>query len=106
METWYEVSKWATSKGTKNDGVFIHPVKVSKSTDKTVWVENDFRKDKFQRSLISSDYTSYFKTFDEAKQFALDRQSRKIASKETELESAKADYAKIRDQVDPVLFDE
>ena len=100
METWYEVNKWATSKDN-----FIRPIKVSRSTDKTVWVENDLRKDKFQRALISSEDVSYFKTFDEAKQFALDRQMIKIKATQDRLVRKNADYAKIQRQLDPVLFD-
>jgi len=101
IEQWYEVVRYAISRNEN----FIVPVKVSKSTNKSVWAESNFRKGKFQRSLRSSGWSSYFKTFDEAKTFALDRQMVKIKSTQDRLVRENADYAKIQRQVDPVLFD-
>jgi hypothetical protein len=94
METWYRVDKWTTKRSN-----FINPVEVEKSTDKTVWIRNE-RRTKLDRHAISSDYDSYFRTFAEAKEFALKRQSDKIESATNELIRRQADYAKIHDQVE------
>ena len=98
METWYKVVKWVYGKDN-----FISPVEVEKSTDKTVWVkETRYSDDRvtINRHTIHSDYDSYFRTFAEAKQFALNRQQDKIDSTTNELIRQQADYAKIYDQVE------
>ena len=99
METWYRVDKHVYGKDDK----FINPVEVEKSTDKSVWAkETRWSGDKatINRHAISSDYDSYFRTFAEAKQFALKRQSDKIDSTTNELARQQADYAKIYDQAE------
>ena len=95
METWYRVDKHVYGKDDK----FINPVEVEKSTDKSVWIRSEYR-NQLDRHAISSDYDSYFRTFAEAKQFALKRQSDKIESTTNELIRQQADYAKIYDQVE------
>jgi len=98
METWYKVVKWVYGKEK-----FIIPVEVEKTTDKTVWVkETRYSDDRVttNRHAIHSDYDSYFRTFEEAKQFALKRQSDKIESATNEMVRLQSDYAKIYDQVE------
>ena len=98
METWYKVVKWVYGKGK-----FISPVEVVKSTDKTVWVKETRYSDDsatINRHAISSEYDSYFRTFTEAKEFALNRQLEKMVATNDELKRQQADYAKIYDQVE------
>ena len=96
MKTWYRVDKHVYGKDDK----FINPVEVEKSTDKTVWIKSKYRRTETSRNAIYSDYCSYFRTFAEAKQFALKRQQDKIDSTTNELVRQQADYAKIYDQVE------
>ena len=94
METWYQVQKYIYG-----NQKFINQVEVEKSTDKSVWIRSEYR-NQLDRHTIHSDYDSYFRTFAEAKQFALKRQSDKIESTTNELIRQQADYAKIYDQAE------
>jgi hypothetical protein len=94
MEIWYQVQKHIYG-----NQKFINQVEVEKSTDKSVCVRSEYR-NQLERHAISSDYDSYFRTFEEAKQFALKRQSDKIESATNEMCRLQSDYAKIYDQVE------
>lgn len=67
MTTWYEVKLY---------GMDVRPVEVGRSTDLSVWVK-DFS-GKFRRRAIASGYESYFPSFDEAKTFLVERETRRL----------------------------
>lgn len=68
-ETWYRVSNWRTD---------ITPVTVLGHTAKTILMEyTNWNKQKYtRRQNIASSYDSYFKTWEEARQFLLERERR------------------------------
>jgi len=93
MEKWFKVSRYAY-----RDSQFIESVNVTRSTDKTVWVENKLRRKGEDKNNIHSESENYFKTFLDAKLFALKRQEERIFHIEEELRRAQSDLLKIKNQ--------
>ena len=86
MEKWYRTDYFF--------GKYGDPIKIiyaDKSSDKSIWING-------QRNLIRTSSYSYFKTFDEAKKFLLDKWSKKIDSLKFSLRSANKTFDRIMDQ--------
>jgi len=91
MEIWYRVNRHAW-----RDQQFVEAVEVVRSTEKSVWINN--RRTAPARNDIRSSYSNYFKTFSEAKEFAINRQQERINTIAGELDRAEIDMLKILKQ--------
>jgi hypothetical protein len=73
MEIWYKVSKWCREP---------EPVEVIKYTDKSIYIDG-------RRRAIVSDWTTFYRTYEEAKDRIIRREQSIIKSSEAKIELAK-----------------
>lgn len=66
----------------------IKPVEVTRATESSVWVNG-------RRRAINSDLESFFRSWDQAKEFLLARSNAKKKSLQSRLDSEKSRHAKI-----------
>lgn len=77
------------------DKEFIKAVEVEKFTDKTVWIRS-------RRYSRSSQFDNYFPTFEEAKEFVVEKFKRRLQSSKDNLYRCEADLQKIKNQEVPM----
>lgn len=80
METWYKVRKYAL-RGEKQ----IEPVKVEKSTEKTIIING-------KRINKKSEYDNYFQTYDDAHRFLKTKKYKLVIDLSIRLAEAQKDF--------------
>ena len=75
----------------KSWGHEIKPVEVTKKSASSVWIMIDNTE---RRSSINSSYENYFDTKEQAKEFLINRERRKVEELKESLEEAVANYQK------------
>ena len=92
METWYQTSVLRSS--------LIEPVQVVKSTEKTVTLAAKAN-GRERRSAIASTYDCYFRTWEEAHAYLLERAESKVQSARRSLELANSYLGNVRGMKKP-----
>ena len=85
-ETWYKV----------NYSLDIAKVSVEKSTEKCLFIKDKYSK-RARRTNKRSWYVDYFSSFDEAKEFAINKTKRKKENAESTLQISKNKLKKLND---------
>lgn len=92
METWYRTGGYG--------GELIEPVDVVKSTDKTVTLAATGN-GRERRSAINSGWHHYFRTWEEAHAYLLEKSESKVLSARRNLELANGQFGNVRGMKKP-----
>jgi hypothetical protein len=84
METWFKYNRFAHGKEKR-----ISSVLVDKATNQTIWING-------RANRIRSDYHNFFPTFQEAKNFAINRYAQRIEVYKSNIEDAEKEMAIIQ----------